>query len=295
MFLPRRRSPLLAFALAVTALACEAEEPPPRKLIRRAPDAGAGIGPNGDVLGGGGAGQPGGSQGGPGGLGQGGPGELGPDGDGDRAPDAFDCDPQTNRLGAKLVEDSLATATGLVNAAPGFDPGAWIHTGAAYRQDRLRSGSDASFLTVAPEGLYVVDVRAVANQVGAFYPTLRQQFVVVGGVASGGSYSGFGCGVEVVEGAATEWKASIVRLSGTPAAIMTMPIRRADRPALALGEEFGISVEVRPGTITCTVSQTGGATTVAAVDVGVVTGAIGFFTRQARTSFSKMRVCQLAG
>lgn len=244
-------------------------------------------GPNGP-LGPEGPGAPDGS----GAVGIDGPGGPGlPDGDGDGAPDPFDCDPQSSVLGMRIAEDDLATAKGLVLAAPGFDATAWVHASGAYRQTRLHNAPDASFLQVPIGGNFVVDVRVAADQVGAFYPKLRQQLVLVGASSTGGGFTGYGCGIEVVEGGATEFKTSLVRLGGSTTSVVTTPIRRVDRPGVAVGTDVGINVAVTGSTITCTVTQGTSATTVAATDAAFAGTAVGFYTRQTKASFSRVRVC----
>jgi hypothetical protein len=213
-----------------------------------------------------------------------------PDADGDGVPDAYDCDPGSSKLGARLVEDDLATAKGLVEAAPGFDPAAWMHAGGGYRQEMLRNGSDASLFKVPVLPSVVVDVRAASTKTGTFYPTLHQDFVIVGANVGGGEFSAFGCGVEFVEGNSPMGVASVVRLSGPPGAIVTTPLKREGRPFLATNEEFGISVRITGGTLACTVLQGKSATTVAA-NVGPITGAIGLYTHQAGAVFKGVRVC----
>jgi hypothetical protein len=213
-----------------------------------------------------------------------------PDADGDGVPDPYDCDPGSSKLGARLVEDDLATAKGLVEAAPGFDPAAWMHAGGGYRQEMLRNGSDASLFKVPPTPNVIVDVRAASTKTGVFYPTLHQNFVIVGANVGNGELSAFGCGVEFVEGNTPMGVASIVRLSGPPGAIVTTPLKREGRPFLADNQEFGISVRLAGGTLACTVIQGQSATTVAAT-VGPIAGGIGLCTHQSGAAFKGIRIC----
>jgi hypothetical protein len=218
----------------------------------------------------------------------------GPDTDSDGVPDGFDCDPQSSRLGARLVEDDLSSAKGLISAAPGFDSSAWTHQSGGYRQAQVRDSGDLSLFTQPASGNFSVEVTATSLSVGTFAPRLRQDFVVLGASIEQGSFNGLGCGVEVVEGGNPEMKASIVALSGGgAAAIVTNPIKRADRQPIQVNEPFSISVRVENGSVTCTVTQSKGTTTVAAPNIGELRGGVGFFTRQTSAQFSKVRICQI--
>lgn len=218
----------------------------------------------------------------------------GPDTDSDGVPDSFDCDPQSSKLGARLIEDDLGSAKGLIAAAPGFDSNAWMHQSGGYRQALVRDSGDLSLFTQPASGNFTIEVTAVSLGVGEFAPRLRQDFVVLGASIEQGSFSGLGCGVEVVEGGNPEMKASIVALSGGgAAAIVTNPIKRADRQPIQVNEPFGIQVRVENGTVTCTVAQSKGQVTVAAPNVGELRGGVGFFTRQTSAQFSKVRICQV--
>jgi len=223
-----------------------------------------------------------------------GEGPQGPDSDRDGVPDAFDCDPASSALGARVVEDDLASAKGIVRAAPGFDPQAWVHSNGAFRQMMLRDEADvALFALEQPVDDVVIDVHAAATEIGSFNPKLRQDFVVVGAMAGNGGFVGYGCGVEVVEGRNPEMQASIVGLSGAVTAVKTTPIKRADRDPLSIGEEFGINVVASQGTITCTIIQAKRTTTVVAQGLGSVAGSVGFLTRQSKAKFSNARVCKI--
>ncbi len=225
-----------------------------------------------------------------------GEGPQGPDSDRDGVPDPFDCDPNSSALGARIVEDDLATAKSIVRAAPGFDMQAWAHSNGAFRQLMLRDEADvALFALEQPVEDIVVDVVAASTEIGSFNPKLRQNFVVVGAVAGNGGFAGYGCGVEVVEGRNPEMQASIVGLSGSVTSIKTAPIKRADRDPLMVGEEFGINVVATAGTLTCTIIQSKKTTTISAQNLGSLAGSIGFFTRQSKAKFSNARVCKLGG
>jgi hypothetical protein len=208
-------------------------------------------------------------------------------------PDAVDCDPTSGALGARVVEDDLAAADGLVGAAPGFDPTAWMYADGAYRQQSLHDRDDVSFLTAPMPPAFSAEVHVAATQFGTFSPKLRQMFLVIGGNSNGSGFSGFGCGVEAVEGATPPYKASLVHLSGGALAIATEPVRREDVDALSTGDDLAITAVVTSGNLTCTVVQSGRTTTLAAPSVGVVSGALGFATRQVKAAFSKLRVCQV--
>jgi hypothetical protein len=216
-----------------------------------------------------------------------------PDADGDGVPDALDCDPRSAALGARIVEDDLSTANGVVQAAPGFDPAAWLHAAGAYQEQLLRDQGEASFVTAAAPDAFSAEVHVSATQIGAFSPELRQQMLVVGASAASGGFAGFGCGVEAVEGASPEWKTSLVQLTGAVTAIATDPIRREDAPGFTVGVDVAIAVRLSGGTLTCTVTQGTDTTTLAAPGVGAIGGAVGFYTRQAKAAFSRLRVCQL--
>jgi hypothetical protein len=210
----------------------------------------------------------------------------------DGAPDAVDCDPASSALGFRVAEDDLATAKGLLKGAPGFDANAWIQSTGADRQQMLRDEGDASFFNSPDLESVLVEVKAASTAISTtFSPKLRQNFVIVGATSSVNDFSAYGCGVEVVEGAVSELKASVVKLSGSPSSIYTSPLKRADRDPLDINEEFGIRVKVSGGNITCTVVQAKREITVVAQGVGIVRGAVGFFTRQTKARYSNARVC----
>lgn len=214
------------------------------------------------------------------------------DADLDGVPDAVDCDPASSSLGFRVAEDDLATAKGLLKGAPGFDATAWIHSAGAYRQQMLRDEGDASFFNSPDLENVLVEVKAASTAIStAFSPKLRQNFVIVGATSNVSDFSAYGCGVEVVEGAVSELKASVVKLSGSPSNVYTSPIKRADRDPLLVDEEISIRVRVSGGNITCTVVQAKREITVVAQNVGLVRGAVGFFTRQNKARYSAGRVC----
>lgn len=225
------------------------------------------------------------------------PGSTSADADGDGIPDAEDCDPQSSAVGRRLLEDSLASATGVIaSALPPLSTSPWSYQGGSYRQMLVRDAADVSLFNVPTvTGSFVVDVQSASTGSGSFYPRLRQDFIVVAVSATGAAFSGVGCGIEVVEGESPELKASLVRLSGAPTAITTSPLKRASRPPVQTNESFAISmhVDAKTATITCTVKQAGGSTTVAAQNVGTITGGVGLYTRQMSALFSKARICQV--
>jgi hypothetical protein len=223
----------------------------------------------------------------------------GPDSDGDGVPDANDCDPTDSNVGQRVIEDDLSTAKGLVKTAPGFDPMAWNHSFGAFQQVILRDQNEAAFVDAQGLGELTVAIRAASTEIGTFSPTLRQILVVVGANADGRNFSGYGCGVEVIDGT-NQYKASIVRLSGSAYSnegysVASDAIKRSDRDPLQLNEEFGINVRVQGGNITCTIDQTNHSTTIAALNVGTVQGSVGFVTRQAKARFKNAKVCLLPG
>lgn len=215
----------------------------------------------------------------------------GQDSDFDGVPDQADCDPADSNIGARVVEDDLAEAKGLLHAAGGFDDTAWVHANGAFRQMQLRDRADISLFAPTDLENVVIDVQAATTEIGTFNPKLRQNFVVVGASSHGGDFFGYGCGVEVVEGSSNELKASIVGLSGNPYAITTSPIKRADREPLLVDEDYAIRVRIQGGNIACTITQKGHEMTVAAVGVGPVRGSVGLLTRQSKARFSNARIC----
>lgn len=218
------------------------------------------------------------------------------DRDNDGAPDADDCDPLSPALGARLLEDDLATDKGLFTAADGFPQGSWSYDGTAYRQGRLLDASDVSVFVRDPAiGDVLVDVRAASTEISAnITPRLRQMFIVLGTKVAGGQLSAIGCGVEVVEGETVEQKTSVVRLAGPPGSVTTTPLSRVDRAPLRVNEEFSIRARLVRGTISCEVTQGAGATptTATASGLGTVTGSVGLFTRQTKALFKKARICR---
>ncbi|MBX3208208.1 MAG: hypothetical protein KF764_24385 [Labilithrix sp.] len=218
------------------------------------------------------------------------------DTDGDGVPDSEDCDPTSAALaGTRLLEDDLATEKGFFAAADGFTQASWTYEGAAYRQTRVADAADtAVFVKVPSVGDVLVEVRSASTEVsGAITPRLRQMFVLVGVTVSGGQLSAIGCGVEVVQGEATEQKTSVVRLAGAPGAVTTTPLQRVTRAALQVNEEFSIKARLAQGTLTCDVTNGGATTTASASGLGNAKGAVGFFTRQTKALFKQARICQL--
>jgi hypothetical protein len=218
---------------------------------------------------------------------------LPPDADKDGAPDPDDCDPQSSELGARLVEDSLATATGAIAPAPGFSELAWEHSKGAWRQLLARDAGDASLFPGTLQGDVSVEVTtAITRTTDSVAIPFRQDLVLVGARAdAAGDFSAYGCGVELIDDVA---KTSIVRLSGSADGIRTTSIKREVRDYLEVGEEFDIAVRVTAGTIKCTVTTSSGSegtTLVAAVD-GALDGAAGLYTRQAAALFKAARICK---
>jgi len=216
------------------------------------------------------------------------------DSDGDGVPDVEDCDPLSPALGARLLEDDLATDKGFFSAVDGFPQGSWTYDGTAYRQGRLVDGSDATvFLKDPAIGDALVEVRAASTEItSSITPVLRQMFIVFGTKVVGGQLSAVGCGVEVVEGLSPTQKTSIVRLAGPPGNVTTSSLSRVDRAALQVNEEFSIRARLVGGTLTCEVTQKDVTKTTATANVGTVTGSVGFFTRQTKALFKKARICK---
>ena len=221
------------------------------------------------------------------------PGE--PDGDGDGIPDATDCDPASAAVvGTKLLEDDLATDKGYFGAPEGFPQASWAYDAVVYRQTRVVDAADTSvFLNDATIGDVIAEVRTASTEVAAITPRLRQMFIVLGATVSGGQLSALGCGIEVVQGEATEQKTSVVRLTGAPGAVATTPLQRVARAAVQIDEELSIKARLAKGTLTCEVTNGGVTTTATASGLGTPTGSVGFFTRQTKALFKQARICKL--
>ena len=218
-----------------------------------------------------------------------------PDGDGDGIPDATDCDPASAALaGTKLVDDDLASDKGFFGALDGFPQASWAHDGTVYRQTRVVDAADTSvFLKDAMIGDVTAEVLTASTEVAAITPRLRQMFIVVGAIVSGGQLSALGCGIEVVGGEATEQKTSVVRLTGAPGAVATTPLQRVNRAPVQIDEQLSIKVRLVKGTLTCDVTNGGVTTTATASGLGAPTGSVGFFTRQTKALFKQARICKL--
>jgi len=218
-----------------------------------------------------------------------------PDGDGDGIPDATDCDPASAAVvGTKLLEDDLATDKGYFGAPEGFPQASWAYDSVVYRQTRVVDAADTSvFLGDATIGDVIAEVRTASTEVAAITPRLRQMFIVVGATVSGGQLSALGCGIEVVQGEATEQKTSVVRLTGAPGAVATTPLQRVARAAVQIDEELSIKARLAKGTLTCEVTNGGVTTTATASGLGTPTGSVGLFTRQTKALFKQARICKL--
>jgi hypothetical protein len=221
------------------------------------------------------------------------------DDDGDGIPNADDCDPSSTTLRKRIVEDALSTDNGLFAAPSGFPAASWSFDGAAaaYRQTRLLDGVDLSAYAKDSELTDVqIDVTAASTEVStAFTPRLRQIFVVVGAVSNAGSFSGVGCGIEVVQGETPEQRTTIVKLSGSAASVVSTAVHRVSRPAVQVNEEFMMKVRFENGAMVCDVTQPkapGGAiTTQATASIGALKGSVGLYTRQTKALFKNIRVC----
>lgn len=218
-----------------------------------------------------------------------------PDGDGDGIPDALDCDPASAAIaGTKLLEDDLSTDKGYFGAADGFPQASWTYDAAAYRQTRVVDAADTSFyLKDAAIGDVIAEVVTASTEVAAITPRLRQMFIVVGATVSGGQLSAIGCGIEVVQGEATEQKTSVVRLTGAPGAVTTTTLQRVNRAAVQVNEQLSIKARLAQGTLTCDVTNGGVTTTASASGLGALKGSVGFFTRQTKALFKQARICKL--
>jgi hypothetical protein len=224
------------------------------------------------------------------------------DDDGDGVPNADDCDATSKTLRRRIVEDSLSTDTGLFAAPTGFPTASWSFDGAAsaYRQTRLLDGVDVSAYAKDSALTDVqIDVTAASTEVSsAFTPRLRQIFVLVGAVASGGSFSGIGCGIEVVQGETPEQRTTIVKLTGSAASVVSTAVQRVSRPAVQINEEFMVKVRFEDGAMICDVTQPkapGGAITTQATasNLGALKGSVALYTRQTKALFKNIRVCAL--
>jgi hypothetical protein len=217
------------------------------------------------------------------------------DADLDGVPDDQDCDAKDASLGARLLDEALATDGARFAPATGFPTASWAYGDGAYRQSRLVAGGDATFFAgAAAIGDVDVTVDAASTEVtSAIAPRLRQLFVLVGASSAAGAFSAYGCGAEVVQGLAPEQRTSVVKLSGSPSSIATTPIARAERAVLQANEGFSIRARLHAGTLTCTVTQGGSVVTTAEADgLGAPTGAVGFFTSQTKAAFTRARICE---
>jgi hypothetical protein len=223
------------------------------------------------------------------------------DDDGDGVPNADDCDPTSNTLRRRIVEDSLGSDKGLFAAAAGFPTTSWTFDGAAaYRQVRLADASDASFYAKAADiGDVQIEVTAASAEVSsAFAPRLRQIFVVVGATSSGGSFTAHACGIEVVQGESPEQRTTITKLEGTTTNVTASVIQRVSRPAVQVNEDFTMKLRFSGGAMICDVTQPGApggavTTTATANNLGALVGSVGLFTRQTKATFKNIRVCAL--
>lgn len=220
------------------------------------------------------------------------------DSDGDGVPDTEDCDPTLPSVGRRFLEDTLAIDKGHFANADGFPAASWLYDG-GYRQDRLADASDAAVFVNQPSIKDVlVEVRVASTEItGAITPPLRQIFVLVGTTINAGQFDALGCGIEVDGTQSPEQKTSVVRLSGPATNVTTTVEDRVNRPAVQVNEELTIQARLSKGVLTCMVTQgEGGAatTTIATANgVGVVTGSVGFFTRQTKALFKQARICEL--
>jgi hypothetical protein len=223
------------------------------------------------------------------------------DDDGDGVPNADDCDPTSKTLGRRIVEDPLGSDKALFAPADGFPTTSWTFDGAAaYRQIRLADAADVSFYA-KDSGLtdVQIDVTAASAEVSAaLTPRLRQIFVVVGAVSSGGNFSGHACGIEVVQGESPEQRTTITKLTGTTANVVSTVVQRVSRPAVQVNEDFMMKLRFTGGAMICYVTQPGApggavTTTATANNLGALKGSVGLFTRQTKATFKNIRVCGL--
>jgi hypothetical protein len=219
------------------------------------------------------------------------------DTDKDGVPDAKDCDPQNAAIvGTKLIDDALAADAAHFAPSAGFPAASWGYATEAYRQARLVNGADA---TLFKKDAFIkdVDITVAASSTevtSTITPRLRQMFVLLGARTEGAVFTAYGCGVEVVQGMSPEQQTSIVKLSGTPDAIVTTAIQRTPRNVLLENEGFSIRAQVKGGKVTCSVSQGAGAVTTAeAAGIADIEGSIGFYTRQTKAAFKNIKACKL--
>jgi hypothetical protein len=223
------------------------------------------------------------------------------DDDGDGVPNADDCDPASKTLGRRIVEDSLGSDKGLFAPAAGFPTASWTFDGAAaYRQIRLADAADVSFYSKDADLTDVqIDVVAASAEVSAaLTPRLRQIFVVVGGISSGGNFSGHACGIEVVQGESPEQRTTITKLTGTTTSVVSTVVQRVSRPAVQVNEDFMMKLRFIGGAMICDVTQPGApggavTTTATANNLGALKGSVGLYTRQTKATFKNIRVCGL--
>lgn len=205
------------------------------------------------------------------------------------------CDDAKTIPGTKLLDDPLTTEKGLFTVAQGFSQTSWTYDGTALRQTRAVNEVDnLVFNKDTAIGDVEVEARAASTGIdGAITPRLRQMFIVMGAqVAANGTFSAVGCGVEVVQGEATEQKTSVVRFEGPPNAVTTQVLERVNRAVLQVDEQFTIKAKLSKGTLTCSVTQAA-TTTATANNLGDVIGGVGFFTRQTKSLFKNARICKL--
>lgn len=223
------------------------------------------------------------------------------DDDGDGVANADDCDPTSKTLRRRIVEDSLGSDKGLFAAATGFPTASWTFDGAAaYRQIRLADAADVSLYAKDSELTDVqIEVTAASAEVSStFTPRLRQIFVVIGAVSSGGNFSGHACGIEVVQGESPEQRTTITKLTGTTTAVVSTVVQRVSRPAVQVDEDFMLKLRFTDGAMICDVTQPGApggavTTTATANNLGALKGSVGLFSRQTKATFKNIRVCAL--
>jgi len=219
------------------------------------------------------------------------------DSDGDGIGSACDCDPDDETLAAyRIIDDDLSTDRGLLAVPNGFTAADWSFASAAYRQTRLtNNASDASLFTADhPMADVIIEGVSASTEIADFgTDDLRQIVFLARADISAKVFDAVGCGIEVVEGLSPTQKTSVVTYTGSPSAINMQAVKRTNRTAVQVNEEFKIRMDLSGKDMTCTVTQGGNTVTVATGQVPEGAGSVGLFTRETKALFKSVRVCEL--